>query len=153
MTLYIFDRELRLLVLDAIERVEVALRAQWAHHMAMTYGSHGYLDGDHYANKNKHDSRVKRLKAEFRRAKDTFARHYRKKYTKTEQPPVWMAAELMSFGLLSKFYGDLDQRRDRQAIAKAFALDEIVFTSFVHHISVVRNTCAHHGRLWNKRPR
>jgi len=48
LALYVFDRHLRLLVMDAIERVEVALRAGWAHHMAMTYGSHGYLDPAHH---------------------------------------------------------------------------------------------------------
>ena len=44
LALYTFDRELRLPVLDAIERVEVALRARWAYHMAMNHGPHGYLE-------------------------------------------------------------------------------------------------------------
>ena len=61
LTLYIFDRELRLLVLDAIERVEVALRAQWAHHMAMTYGPHGYLEQGNYAHIGRHASAVARV--------------------------------------------------------------------------------------------
>lgn len=151
LTLYIFDRELRLLVLDAIERVEVALRAQWAHHMAMTYGPHGYLEQGNYAHIGRHADAVAELKKEFARSRDTFATHYRDKYTSPRLPPVWMAAEVMSFGLLSKFYSDLKLRSDRNAIASRFALDEKVVTSFAHHISHVRNICAHHGRLWNKR--
>ncbi|KAB6714676.1 Abi family protein [Roseobacter sp. TSBP12] len=151
LTLYIFDRELRLLVLDAIERVEVALRAQWAHHMAMNHGPHGYLDQVHYSIIRHHAKDVTALEKEFNRSEDTFAIHYRDKYASPKLPPVWMAAELMSFGLLSKFYSNLKTRADRKAIADPFALDEAVVTSFAHHISTVRNICAHHGRLWNKR--
>lgn len=151
LTLYIFDRELRLLVLDAIERVEVALRAQWAHHMAMTYGPHGYLEQGHYSVIQHHAKDVTDLEKEFNRSDDAFAIHYRDKYDSPKLPPVWMAAEVMSFGLLSKFYSNLKTRADRKAIADPFALDEAVVTSFAHHISTVRNICAHHGRLWNKR--
>ncbi|MEE4210735.1 MAG: Abi family protein [Parvularcula sp.] len=151
LTLYIFDRELRLLVLDAIERVEVALRAQWAHHMAMTYGPHGYLEQGHYSVIRHHAKDVTDLEKEFNRSDDAFAIHYRDKYDSPKLPPVWMAAEVMSFGLLSKFYSNLKTRADRKAIADPFALDEAVVASFAHHISTVRNICAHHGRLWNKR--
>ena len=30
-------------------------------------------------------------------------------------------------------------------------LDEAVLISVVHHLTHIRNICAHHGRLWNKR--
>ena len=151
LALYVFDRQLRLLVMDAVERVEVAIRAGWAHHMAMTYGAHGYLDQQHYSHVSRHAKAVAELTKEFRRSRDTFADHYRKKYSAPTLPPVWMAAEVMSFGLLSKFISDLKLRADRQAIAKPFMLDEKVLTSFTHHMSYVRNICAHHGRLWNRR--
>lgn len=151
LALYVFDRQLRLLVMDAVERVEVAIRAGWAHHMAMTYGAHGYLDQAHYAHVSRHASAVADLTKEFKRSRDTFADHYRGKYSAPKLPPVWMAAEVMSFGLLSKFISDLKLRRDRQAIAKPFMLDEKVLTSFTHHMSYVRNICAHHSRLWNRR--
>jgi abortive infection bacteriophage resistance protein len=119
--------------------------------MAMTYGPHGYLEQGHYAHIGRHADAVAELKKEFARSRDTFATHYRDKYTSPTLPPVWMAAEVMSFGLLSKFYSDLKLRSDRNAIAAPFALDEKVVTSFAHHISHARNICAHHGRLWNKR--
>lgn len=151
LSLYVFDRQLRLLIMDAIERVEVALRANWAHCMAMTYGSHGYLEQHLYARRDRHAKGVTTLTNEFRQSKDTFAEHYRRKYTNPNLPPVWMAAEIMSFGQLSKWIYNLRHRADRQAIAKPFALDEKALCSFAHHISNVRNICAHHGRLWNKR--
>jgi len=148
--LYSFDRRLRLLVLDAIEHVEIALRAQWTHYMAMKHGPHGYLEPSHYACRKHHKSTVCQLEEQFKRSKDTFTKHYRETYTPS-LPPVWIATEIVSLGLLSKFYGNLKIRSERQEIAKLFKLDEKVVTSFAHHISYVRNICAHHGRLWNRR--
>ena len=151
LALYVFDRQLRLLVMDAIERVEVALRAGWAHHMAMTYGAHGYLDPAHHASAANHAKGLDGLAKEIRRSNDAFVHHYRKKYTDPDLPPVWMVAEIISFGQLSMWIGNLKLRPDRQAIAKPFGLDERALVSFAHHMSYVRNICAHHGRLWNKR--
>ncbi len=45
LNLYVFDRELRLLVLDAIERVEVSARSQWAYQLAHKHGPRAHLDG------------------------------------------------------------------------------------------------------------
>lgn len=39
LNLYIFDRELRLLLLDAIECVEVSVRSQWAYQLARRHWS------------------------------------------------------------------------------------------------------------------
>ena len=151
LSLYVFDRQLRLLVMDAVERVEVALRGQWAYHMAMTHGPHGYLEQHLYTRTDRHAKAVARLTEEFRISKDAFAQHYRRKYKTPPLPPVWMAAEMFSFGQLSKWIYNLQRRSDRQAIAKPFGLDEKALSSFAHHMTNVRNICAHHGRLWNKR--
>ena len=62
-----------------------------------------------------------------------------------------MAAEIVSLGQLSKLISNLKQRGDRKAIAAPFGLDERGAVSFTRHMSSVRNICAHHGRLWNRR--
>ena len=150
LSLYVFDRQLRLLVMDAIERVEVSLRASWAHSLAIKYGSHGYADDDLYARADHHDRALASLTEEIDRSRDTFIAHYRRKYDEPDLPPVWMAAEIMSLGLLSKWIGNLRHRADRNLIAKPYGLDESVLVSLAHHLTYVRNICAHHGRLWNK---
>ena len=148
--LYVFDRRLRLLVLDAIERIEVSLRGAWAHHLAMKYGSHGYADPTHYGDILHFAHEITHLQREINRSKETFIDHYRKKYNDPVLPPVWMTAELISLGNLSKSITLLKTRADRQAIAKIYGIDEKFLISFVHHITYVRNVCAHHARLWNK---
>lgn len=150
LALYVFDRHLRFLVMDAIERIEVSLRGGWAHHLATKYGSHGYLEPAHYARSDHYAKAMSNLLEEVARSRDTFIEHYRGKYTQPEMPPIWMVAEVMSLGQLSKWLGNLKQRADRQAIAKPQGLDEKVLVSVAHHLTYVRNICAHHGRLWNK---
>ncbi|WP_339798104.1 Abi family protein [uncultured Hyphomonas sp.] len=149
-SLYVFDRQLRLLVMDAVERIEVSFRGTWAHHLAMKYGPHGYIDGTLYGRQDHYAKALAGLIEEIDRSRDTFIEHYRQKYDDPELPPIWMAAEVMSLGQLSKWLGNLKLRSDRQAIAKPYGLDEKVLVSAAHHIAHVRNICAHHGRLWNK---
>ena len=151
LTLYLFDQQLRRLVLDGIEPVEVALRARWAHHMATTHGPHGYLNMDLYHDATRYRTAVDMLTRQFQGSQDTFAQHYREMYDSPPLPPAWMAAEVMSFGQLLAWMVNLEHRRDKQAITRPFELDERVFTSFCGQLRDVRNICAHHGRLWNKR--
>ena len=67
------------------------------------------------------------------------------------RPPIWMVCEVMSLGQLSALYDNLSAARDRQTIADPYGFDEVVLRSFLHHLTVVRNVCAHHARLWNRR--
>ena len=148
-SLYIFDRKLRMLLFDGIERIEVALRTKWNNLVAQKYGPHGYLNKK-YFKENYHQQNVLDLHRVFIRSKDEFAKHYKKTYSSPYLPPVWVATELMSFGLLSKFIKNLVHRVDRNVLAHSFILDEKVLTSFLEHLSIVRNICAHHGRIWNR---
>lgn len=56
----------------------------------------------------------------------------------------------MTLGQLSKWYANMKHGRDRNTIAHTYNLDEVNLTSFLHHLSIVRNHCAHHARLWNR---
>lgn len=150
LALYDFDRQLRLLVLDAIERIEVAVRGSWAYQMAMLGGAFGYVDATYYADLNKFNQNCKKLDHETQRSKDTFVRHYKSKYSGPARPPVWMASELLSFGLLSQWYAALKEPKVRQSIAAPFNIDERIFVTFVHQLAIIRNICAHHSRLWNR---
>lgn len=149
--LYVFDRKLRLLLLDAIERIEVSLRTQWSYHLALKYGAHAYLDVKHFKHAAKHEAALKALADEVNRSDETFIRHYLNTYTEPPLPPIWVVTEILTLGQLSRWYENLAQPADRQAIAKVYGLDETVLTSFFHHLSIIRNLCAHHSRLWNRR--
>ncbi len=58
---------------------------------------------------------------------------------------------MLTLGQLSQWFDNLKYRDDRKAIAEAFGFDEIVLRAFAHHLATVRNLCAHHSRVWNRR--
>jgi len=151
LALYVFDRRLRLLVMDAVEQVEVSVRTQWAHHLALKYGSHAYLDRSLFRNPDVYARGLTNLKEEIDRSQETFIEHYKTTYDTPPMPPIWAACEVMSLGQLSKWVGNLGRRQDRQRIAEAYDLDESTLKSFLHHLTAIRNLCAHHSRLWNRR--
>lgn len=149
LNLYIFDRQLRLHVLDAIERVEVSIRSAWTYHLAHHSGPHAHLDAQLAFNLKNWQKNLDKLTDEISRSDETFIKHYRQNYNET-LPPIWASCEVMILGLLSRWYDNLKPMQVRQAIAKTYFVDESVLASWLRHLSLVRNTCAHHSRLWNR---
>jgi abortive infection bacteriophage resistance protein len=151
LNLYVFDRELRLLVLDAIERVEVSLRTQWAYHLAHEYGAHAYLNPVIARKRDWWRSNLDSLRDEIKRADEVFIEHYQTTYTDPPTPPIWAVCEIMSLGLLSRWFTNLKPKHTRSAIAAVYRMDEGVLEAFIRHMTYIRNVCAHHSRLWNRR--
>ena len=149
LNLYVFDREFRLLVLDAIERIEVSVRSAWAHQMAHRYGPHCHLNRELFSKKWNYERHFKSAQKEVSRSKESFILHLKDKYDE-DLPPIWAMVEVMTFGQLSNWYGNTRYRQDRNAVARGYGLDEKILTSLLHHLTIVRNTCAHHARLWNR---
>lgn len=148
--LYDFDRLLRRLVMRGTEHVEVALRGSWAYHLGQLGGGHSYLDAGLYAKREEFHRQLAKLAGEAGYSRETYIKHYRETYTTPALPPVWMVAEMMSFGQLSRWYSNLDDRALRNRIAKPLGLPETVLVPLVRHVTDLRNICAHHGRLWNR---
>lgn len=149
LNLYVFDRNLRLLVLDAIERIEVSVRGQWAYQLAHHHGPHAHLDISLAARPYLWEINIAKLRQEVERSDEVFIKHLQNNYSEP-LPPVWAVCEVMSLGLLSRWYGNLKPMQTRRAIASTYGLDEKVLGSWLHHLAMVRNTCAHHSRLWNR---
>lgn len=148
--LYVFDRELRLLVLDAIERFEVSLRTQLAYHLSHNHATaHPHLKPQIFHNPVIYGGCLNKLDNDIKRSREEFIKHLTQKYEEL-QPPIWAVVELMTLGQLSKWFSNIEARADRQAISRIYGLDEKVMTSFCEHLSLVRNHAAHHARLWNR---
>lgn len=150
--LYKFDRKLRMLIFDAIEKIEVALRTQIIYHFAMAYGSHWQMDPSLFRDTGRFVKHLATLNKEVNRSDETFIKHYKEKYTKPSQPPSWMSMEVASMGSLSKFYQNLKISEEKEAVAYNFSLPNVkIMESWMFCFSYLRNICAHHGRLWNRR--
>lgn len=158
---YSFDRELRLLVFDCIERIEVAIRTQFIYSMATRHNDSHWQDNqslfvspfysklgqlvDPYTN-----FQAIILRAITARRPEVFIKHYTDNYKSPPNPPSWMCFELLTIGELSNLYRGLVRKEDKKRIIAQFDLHETVFTSWLHSLTYVRNICAHHSRLWNK---
>ncbi|WP_457670015.1 Abi family protein [Thiolapillus sp.] len=150
LNLYIFDRELKLLVTDAIERIEVSVRNQWVDVLAQEHGAHAYLKSELFRSQRQFGRCLSELSSEYDRSKETHIKHYKKKYGEPDLPPIWAAVDIMTLGQFSHWLSNLKPKALKSRIAKTYGLDEDVLCSFLHHLTIIRNICAHHGRLWNR---
>lgn len=148
--LYCFDRELRQLVSEACKRVEISVRARWAYVLGHAYGPQAYEDPAYFKNSRLHALHLGNLDSELDRSDEVFVSHYRNKYGMS-RPPIWATCEVMSFGLLSRYYNNIRRDRDKKRISQTYQLSIDVLKSLLEHTVYLRNLCAHHSRLWNRR--
>lgn len=158
---YMFDKDLRLLVFDCIERLEIAIRTQFIYNMALHHNDAHWQDNktlfiNPFYNKvgNLVDpySDLQNIisKAKTARTPEVFIKHYTDTYNSPANPPSWMCLELLTMGELSHIYRGLRNNSDKKRIASFFDVHHTVFTSWMHTLTYVRNLCAHHSRLWNR---
>ncbi len=159
---YTFDRELRLLIFDCIERIEVAIRTQFIYSMALKYDDAHWQDKKEYFANPYYNKVTKQMvdpyadlqniihRAKTNRRPEVFIDHYMNTYNHPSNPPSWMCLELLTIGELFHIYRGLAKNSDKKRIADFFGVHHKVFTSWLHTLTYVRNICAHHARLWNR---
>lgn len=154
--LYVFDKKLRLLALDALERIELAIRVDIAHLMgeqdiyaheepALFHGNFATrVNGEgvtqHQIWLEKYNDLVRRARRE------PFVEHYMDKYGRL---PIWVAIEIWDFGLMSKMYAGMQHKHKQHIAAKYGAKDGKSFAGWLRGLNFIRNVSAHHSRLWN----
>jgi len=152
-SLYNFDRELRLLIFDVIEKIEISLRTKLIYHLSHEHGPWWFQNTDLFVDVQALVRTLASLQEEIERSKDVFIREHRKKYRDDHRfPPAWKSLELTSIGNLSKVYGNLKpQIRSKDTIAKELgAVNHTYLPSWLQSIAQIRNLCAHHSHLWNR---
>lgn len=152
---YVFDRKLRLLIMDAIERIEVAARAVLSNSMSERHGAHWFVEPVHFDRKFNHAEFMVRVRrdtglAPFRQPKQSEPiKHYMTKYSGPSDPPSWMVFEVLSFGSVSMVFAAL-HKTEQKAVAAEFGIPPKRLVSWLHAASHLRNLCAHHSRVWNR---
>ena len=148
--IYQFDKKLRYLLLDLIETVEISFRTHIAYYLAHKYGPLSYLDGSFFENEKHHLQFLEEFEKQVIRNhnKELFVRHHANRYE--GKFPVWVATELFSFGMLSRFFSNL-QKNDKDAISKDhYNFPSVHITTWLRSLGTLRNSCAHYCRLYNK---
>lgn len=160
--LYVFDRHLRLLVMDALERVEVAIRSALTDYMSLTHGGpHWYTNSELFSDGRRHEGLLNIVRGHCENqlglspepdgqiVHRSALEHYLTTYGGPELPPSWLMLETLTFGQLEGTVRNLSARRDLSAIAESVGLNAPLLLSWLKAYVRVRNVCAHHGRLWN----
>lgn len=161
--LYVFDKKLRVMMVDVLERIEVSLRTNvtlqlgkigpWAHRDPANFDAKfSAPQPERYPKTGTRPSRFD----EFLRltdkktadSKEDFVQHFNAKYS--DPLPIWVAPEVWDFGNLSILIAGM-KYVDQRDIAAFYGISRPdLFPSWVRTLAFVRNICAHHGRLWNR---
>ena len=158
--LYVFDKKLRLLALDALERIEMAVRVDVAHLLgrrdpaahenpACLHGnfSKKQISKGPDAGKTQHQLWLTKHKSLLHRArKEPFVLHHQQQYGAL---PIWAAVEVWDFGLLSKLFSGMQYADQEQIAALYGAPSGVAFAQWLRSLNFIRNVSAHHSRLWN----
>lgn len=150
--LYRFDSRLRTATFTALTPIELAIRAHLGHEL-------GRLDPLIHLDSNKlgvtvdtpkekkYNSWRKRYDRELESSREDFVNHHKQKYG--GNLPVWAATEIMDWGSLTYLY-EFSPRSVQDAISSRCGLNAPQLHSWLKALNIVRNICAHHGRLFNR---
>lgn len=150
-TRYNFDRELRILLFDAIERIEIGVRTRMVYTLSMSHGAWWFEDDSLVKNHTHFITNIADIDKELRQSKEEFIQHHDNSYSSPSRPPAWKTIEVVSLGLLSKLYSNLKDGSEKKEIARSLHLPNHEYLqSWLTALVVLRNHCAHHSRIWNR---
>ena len=148
---YRFDKRFRLLLIEVIEQIEIAIRAKICNTMCLKYGAHWYLMKDLFINNDFHDNFITEIEKHCNESSEVFIKKYLNTYSDPALPPAWMMMETITFRKMAVLYKNLKDTEEKKLIANSYALAVNIFESWLQSLNFVRNCCAHHLRLWNRR--
>ncbi len=148
---YNFDRELRLILFDAIDRVEIALRTKMIYHLSIAFGPFWYKNEDIFDDKSNFENNLEGLEREFGYSQEAFIKDHKRKRP-NDDPEAWKILEVASLGTLSKFYKNLTHNiPEKSIIANEMGLNfHNELSSWLEAITYLRNIIAHHSRIWSR---
>ena len=148
--MYRFDRHLRLLMFNQIEKIEVAVRSAIVNITSRETGNPFWMTDPNCFYDVKQFLKTQQLiDVELAKSREEFIEHFRRTYSEP-YPPAWMLAEILPLGVLTKIYENIKSNQIRKKIAQEFSLTVPVFMSWMTIITVTRNNCCHHSRVWNR---
>lgn len=147
-SIYKFDEKLRHLLFSLIEPIEIRLRSEISYYLGTNFGNVSHLSFELCKDEKQH---LLFLREYYNGISKSFSadcvKHNIKKYGEL---PIWAAVENLTFGSLSKFYGNLKNEHQNE-IAKHFNSDIERLSGWFESLCEIRNICAHSGRIYNRR--
>ena len=140
--------------MDALARIEVAVRALIAKYHAEAYPSDPFCYKDASSlpglSAKRHADLLVSIKRSVKNARtDADIAHLQKVYGITDYPPIWCMLEHVPFGVVTLYYEGLDPLI-KQKVANTFFIQPNAFLGVLMTFKNARNICAHHSRFWNR---
>lgn len=146
--IYMFDREFRNLLTGILGNIEISFRTYIAYTLAMKYGTCGYLDRNNFMDNKFHNGFLLNLEKEkTNNSNKLFIKHHEEKYE--SKLPIWVATEIMSFGMLSKLYSNMLPQDKTYIKNNLCKINPVLVDTWLQSLTHIRNQCAHYGRLYN----
>lgn len=150
LTLYRFDKKLRILLFNEIEKIEVAIRSVLANIGCQELNDRYWITKpEYFANADKFNQTLVFIEKELASSKEDYIEDFRQNFIET-YPPAWMITEVLSFGNLNYIYSNISSNHLMKHISGYFGLKPQVFTSWLTVLANLRNMCCHHARIWNR---
>ena len=150
MMLYRFDKKLRLLIFNEIEKIEVAVRSVIINTGCEITGNPFWItDAANFVDSNKFRRTMGLIDDELRRSREDFIVHFQQTYSDA-YPPAWMLAEILPFGVITNIYSNIRSNQLKKRVAQKLGLQVAPFESWLTIVALTRNSCCHHARVWNK---
>jgi abortive infection bacteriophage resistance protein len=158
-----FDRRLRMLVLEGIERIEISFRMQVGYVLGRQ-SAFAHIDPVNFVNSftgsqtdeatggtmlSKHAQWLERVKERQAGSDEAFVAHFRNKYE--DEMPIWALTEILELGHLGRLYSGLNSSLATEIAAAYGAPSKKVMVSWISSLNYVRNVSAHHARLFNRK--
>lgn len=150
LNLYRFDKKLRVLLFNEIEKIEIAFREAVANITAKLSGDIFWIcEAQHFRNQAAYAKTFSLIDTEYKKSTEDFIKHFKNKYSNA-YAPAWIIAEIIPFGTMIQLYKNLANQRIRKQISMEFFLQPQVLESWMTNLVLTRNACCHHSRIWNK---
>ena len=150
LNLYRFDKKLRMFLLNEIEKVEIAIRRAIMNIPVQITGDIYWLTNSvHFANQRTFQDTKNTIDKEYAKSTEEFIKHFKNCYC-DPYPPSWILGELLTMGNVNMVFRNLKADKIRKCISHYFGLQPIVLESWITSLTLLRNACCHHSRVWNK---
>ncbi|MGL5690852.1 MAG: Abi family protein [Bacteroidales bacterium] len=150
LNMYRFDRKLRILVFNEIEKIEVAIRSIIVNNACDYYADTFWITNpDNFKNPLYFSKFISAVEVDIKNSSEDFIHHFVNKYS-NPYPPAWVISEIISLGGICHVYKNISDTSLKKKISKKFGLQPKVFESWILTLAGLRNVCCHHGRLWNR---
>lgn len=151
--IYNFDHELRHIILQYLEIIEVQMKSVYAYEFTKIHGPTGYLDESFFTNTTKHKEILDKVEQQKKRRlpHEAYLKHFVNDLH--QDIPLWAYVDLFTISDISFLYS-ISEQSIKDAVARTFGLSmskgASILENYMHSMTIIRNLCAHGSRIYNR---